>query len=276
MPSGVPQGTKLGPWLFLLMINDFTVPSIFNMWKYVDDTTLSESIPKGHQSKSQEAVDAIYDWFKENLFKLNGEKTKELVISFIHDSPQFPRACLDGSPSKTIQSTKLLSLNINNMLTWNNHIEDLVKKESKKLYFLTQLKRPHVPPSDLVTYFCACLRSSLDHTCPVFHYSLPKHLQLKLDRVQRRALSFIFPRVHYSDALQSAGLESIRANQGNLTEHLFKSIVNDTRHQITSLLPSSVSISYKLRRQRRFARPLVKTYRFGNSIIVKSAREAFK
>ena len=58
-----------GDKLFLLiMINDLTVSSIFNMWKYVDDTTVSENIPKGQQSKSQEAIDAIYDWSKENLF----------------------------------------------------------------------------------------------------------------------------------------------------------------------------------------------------------------
>jgi len=139
-PSGVPQGTKLGPWLFLLMINDLTVPSIFNMWKYVDDTTVSENIPKGQQSKSQEAVDAIYDWPKENLFQLNGEKTKELVISFSRDSPQLPRVCIDGTPIKTIQSTKLLGLTINDTPTWNDHIEELVKKASKKLYFLIQLK----------------------------------------------------------------------------------------------------------------------------------------
>ena len=259
VPSGVPQGTKLGPWLFLSMINDLTVPSIFNMWKYVDDTTVSENIPKGQQSKSQEAVDAIYDWSKENLFQLNGEKTKELVTSFSRDSPQLRRVCIDGTPIKTIQSTKLLGLTINDTLTWNDHIEELVKKASKKLYFLIQLKRAHVPTSDLVTYFCACIRSSLDYACPVFHYSLPKYLQVELERVQRRALSCIFPRVHYSDALQLAGLESIRAHQEKLTEHLFKSIVNDPRSKITSLLPPSVSISYELRRQRRFATPLVKT-----------------
>ena len=155
-------------------------------------------------------------------------------------------------------------------------MEELVKKASKKLYFLIQLKRAHVPTSDLVTYFCACIRSSLDHACPVFHYSLPKYLQVELESVQRRALSCIFPRVHYSDVLQLAGLESIRAHQENLTEDLFKSIVKDPRSKITSLLPPLVSTSYELRRQRRFAMLPVKTNRFGNSFIVKSARKAFK
>ena len=83
MPSSVPQGTKLGLRLFLLMINHLSVPSIFNMWKYVNDTTVSKTMPKGQQSKSQEAVDAIYDWSKENMFQLNGDKTKELTIMFI-------------------------------------------------------------------------------------------------------------------------------------------------------------------------------------------------
>ena len=78
------------------------------------------------------------------MFQLNGEKTKDLVISFSRDLPELDRVCIDGTPIKTIQSSKLLGLTMNDTLTWNGHIEELVKKASKKLYFLIQLKRAHV------------------------------------------------------------------------------------------------------------------------------------
>lgn len=58
MPSRIPKGTKLGPWLFILRINDLDVDNLANVWKYVDDlanvwkyvddTIASEVVSKGN------------------------------------------------------------------------------------------------------------------------------------------------------------------------------------------------------------------------------------
>ena len=127
--------------------------------------------------------------------------------------PLFPRACIDGNSVESVQCAKLLEAMINVNVHWNDDVEELLKKAPRKHHFLVQLKRAQVPSGDLVAYYCACIRSSLDYAYPVFHYALPKYLQAELERVQKRALSCI-SQEFLTSTLQvspvSTALESIK------------------------------------------------------------------
>ena len=79
VPSGVPQGTKLGPWLFLIMINDLAISNA-SLWKYVDDTTAFEVVRKGQVSNAQIIADEVAEWSNRNRVKLNIDKCKAPLV----------------------------------------------------------------------------------------------------------------------------------------------------------------------------------------------------
>ena len=65
----MPQGTKLGPWLFLVLINGLNLSDTLNaqLWKYVNDMMTSEVVAKGSDSNAQQLADHVAQWSSDNI-----------------------------------------------------------------------------------------------------------------------------------------------------------------------------------------------------------------
>jgi hypothetical protein len=273
VPSGVPQGTKLGPWLFLLLINDLAHNNDTNayLWKYVDDTTSSEIVAKGHSSYSQNIVDSVAQWSLDNKLILNDEKCKELRVCFARNQEDFQPIYVNGKELEIVKSAKLLGVTVTSDLSWNAHINNVIKKAAKRLYFLVQLKRANLPRKDLVLFYITCIRSILTYAMPVFFYALPKYLQSELERLQKRALSIIDPGLTYHEALVETNIPSIVSYGDTTCRGFFDLVVNDKNNKLNKLLPPIHETSYQLRRNRRFDIPNWSTNRFRDTFIMASA-----
>ena len=161
-----------------MLINDLEVNNADNIWKYVDDTTTSEIVVKGASSNSQFIAVTVMQWSFENRVKLNSEKCKELRISFANslrgrrskgkgkgkgirardhargakNKPQLAPIVVNNQELECVESAKLLGVTISNNLTWNMHIDQIIKKASKRMHFLIQLKRANVARHELILF----------------------------------------------------------------------------------------------------------------------------
>ena len=268
--AGVPQGTKLGPWLFVIMINDLRVNNS-NIWKFVDDTTLEEIVRKNGTSNVQTRIDDFATQISDDKFKLNETKCKEMRIGFCKPKANFEPIRVNGANLEVVNKAKILGLDVSNNLKWNDHIAQIISKGQKRLYFLSQLKRARVGTKELVLFYITCIRPVLEYASPVFHKSLTNYLDQDLERIQKRALRIILPWVSYEDALQRTGLQRLSDRRDNLSQRLFEEIVTDSSHKLYNLLPPrSETQNMTLRSSHRF-NVTFQTKRFKDSFIVHNA-----
>ena len=169
---------------------------------------------------------------------LKESKCKELRISFSTTNVEFEPITVNNKEIEVVPSATLLGLSISNDFKRHTHIENVCKKVSSRLYFLRQLKRAKLPSNDLLLFYVTCIRPVAEYACEVFHDSLPKYLSDDLEKLQKRACRIILPGHFYENALGELGLTSLADRRQNLTNKLFKTIVNDPQNKLHHLLPT--------------------------------------
>ena len=132
--AGVPQGTKLGPLFFLIMVNDLS--SELTLYKYVDDCAISEVVRvcEPDLPKLQQELDNVTQWSSANNMKLNVKKTKDFTVSFLINQPLAQPLIVNNQPLEAVNTIKLLGVNLTSDLKWTTHIRHISSKESKRLY----------------------------------------------------------------------------------------------------------------------------------------------
>jgi len=101
--------------------------------------------------------------------QIDTSKTKEMVLGSL-TSINFPPLLTSSGAIKRVSTFKLLGIHLDTNLSWSAHINSIISKASKRLYFLKQLKRAGVPYKHLLHFYTAVIRQVLEYAAPAWHH----------------------------------------------------------------------------------------------------------
>jgi hypothetical protein len=216
--SGVPQGSVLGPTLFLVFINDIDKEIAGSLLKFADDTKLIYKVPSPEAAFTlQEDLHRLYSWSQEWLMLFNPEKCGCMHIGRKNVHYDY---FMGDHPIKTIMEEKDLGVMISSSLKSSAHCAYVVKKANR---MLGTIKRNFTcrDKKFIITLYKSMIRPHLDYCSQAWRPYLQRDINL-IENVQKRALKCIsgFEHLRYEEQLKRARLTTLecRRLRGDLIE----------------------------------------------------------
>ena len=183
--AGVPQGSRLGPLLFIIYMNDIVENIESDILIFADDTSLmaSGSDPSETAAQLNRDLDKISTWALKWKVSFGAKKSKDMI---------FTKKILNNSPLSNL--TTHLGLFLTSTLDWNVQIHEVCLKANRKLSVLRSVKLLSRQTLDLL--YKLTVRSVIDYALPVYYKTLKQTEMSRLEKIQYRAAKVVTGALH--------------------------------------------------------------------------------
>jgi hypothetical protein len=194
--AGVPQGSVLGPTLFLIFINDLLDITSNPIHSFADDSTLHVRLPPGPLTVARQEAAVTLDsdlakideWGEQWLVSFNAKKTTQLAISRRSDQ-NYPASHFQESELQFASEMKLLGITFSGKLSLEKHVHNKLSAAARMIGVLYRLRRI-LPLSSMLQLYKSLIRPHLEY-CSHLLDSASKGSLLLIEKLQSRAMRIL-------------------------------------------------------------------------------------
>ena len=191
MLNGVPQGSCLGPLLFLLYVNDIPLGNSSTATHlYVDDTTLHYSSPSVTELNInlQRGANASSFLANSNKMVIHQQKSKIMILGSqrkLEGTEEYLNVKISGKTVEQSHCEKVLGVYLNSSLKWSDHVFKCIKNFNSKLELIRRAK-PYLSPNHMLLLYNSIAKPTIEYCCSVWGNCSSELLQQVL-LAQKRA-----------------------------------------------------------------------------------------
>ena len=238
--AGVPQGSRLGPLLFIIYINDIIEDIESDILIFADDTSLlakGKTIDETAEILKRD-LQKVVDWAAKWKVTFAADKTKQMIFSK-KNITNSPLLLLNNEEIKRVKHHKHLGLFMSENLDWSAHVHYVCMRANRKLAVLRKNRMLSRHTLDIL--YKITVRSIIDYALPVYFHSLKVTEKAKLDKIQYAAAKVVTGVRHQASRTrlnQELAWEEISTRATFLGLTLFQKIADhETRPLIRACMP---------------------------------------